>query len=312
VAYSQLRPPRFIATSKVMPQTSDSRSNRLAGIAAQFGIDMGGGGGESADFYAELVRSAELLFAASEAEYVRGLGAEGSDSVRGSLADVLFVPDELSPKDRTAAAVGYLRKHVVAVAEPRTGLVVVRVEAPSRELAVQLNRRLLALLNDFNLRTRQSQATEERKFIETRRDEARREFDRAERALERFLDSNRMYQNSPQLAFQAARLQRQVDFQQQVYTSVAQAHEQARVDEVRNTPVLTVVEGPELTAGEVGLGPLWAAILAALAATLFAIGLVMFLEYLAFQPVDNPTAYAELRSNLRTAIPVPLRRVLFR
>ena len=35
---------------------------------------------------------------------------------------------------------------------------------------------------------------------------------------------------------------------QQVYTSVAQAHEQARMDEVRDTPVLTVIEQPDVAA----------------------------------------------------------------
>jgi len=36
--------------------------------------------------------------------------------------------------------------------------------------------------------------------------------------------------------------------QQQVYSSLAQAFEQARIDEVRNTPVLTLVDPPNLPA----------------------------------------------------------------
>src|SRR5262249_39127465 len=48
--------------------------------------------------------------------------------------------------------------------------------------------------------------------------------------------------------FEYDRLLRAVTMQQQVYSSLAQAFEQARIDEVRNTPVLTLVDPPNLPA----------------------------------------------------------------
>ena len=94
------------------------------------------------------------------------------------------------------------------------------------------------------LRTRQSQAAAERAFIETRLAEVQDSLRAAEDRLERFLESNRQWAGSAELTFQRDRIQRQVVMQQQVFTSLAEAHEQARIGEVRNTPVITVVERP--------------------------------------------------------------------
>jgi len=93
--------------------------------------------------------------------------------------------------------------------------------------------------------TRQSQAAAERGFTEERMAEAQEELRAAENELQRFLQNNRQFQNSPELVFQHDRLQRRVAMRQQVYTSLVQSYEQARIDEVPNTPVITVVEYAE-------------------------------------------------------------------
>src|SRR2546428_650042 len=98
----------------------------------------------------------------------------------------------------------------------------------------------LALVNTFNLERRQSRAAQEKRFVETRRTEARDELQVAEDRLKSFLERNRDYRNSPQLVFDQERLAREVALRQQLLTSLSQAYEQARIDEVRDTPVITV------------------------------------------------------------------------
>jgi uncharacterized protein involved in exopolysaccharide biosynthesis len=48
--------------------------------------------------------------------------------------------------------------------------------------------------------------------------------------------------------FQFDRLSRQVNMRQQLYTSVTQSYEGARIEEVRNTPVITLMEPADLPA----------------------------------------------------------------
>jgi hypothetical protein len=50
--------------------------------------------------------------------------------------------------------------------------------------------------------------------------------------------------NSPELVFARDHLQRDVDLNQQVVTSLAQSLEDARIREVRDIPVITVIEPP--------------------------------------------------------------------
>jgi len=112
------------------------------------------------------------------------------------------------------------------------------------ELSVQVAERLLGLVNEFNLQTRQRQANAEREFVTLRLVEARAELAVAEDSMQAFLQSNRRIENSPQLGFDRDRLQRVVTLRQEVVISLAQALEQAKIEEVRNTPVITIVEEP--------------------------------------------------------------------
>ena len=120
------------------------------------------------------------------------------------------------------------------------------VTVPQPALALQINQRLLELLNEFNLRSRQSQAGEERRFTERRLAEVRQELRAAEDRLQQFMQRNRDLRNSPELTFQSDRLEREVMMRQQVYTTLAEAYEQAKIEEVRDTPVITVVQQAEL------------------------------------------------------------------
>ncbi len=70
----------------------------------------------------------------------------------------------------------------------------------------------------------------------------------AEDTLEKFLQTNRQLENSPQLSFQRDRLQREAGRQQQMMLGLVQQYEDARIREVRDTPVITVIERPVLAA----------------------------------------------------------------
>jgi uncharacterized protein involved in exopolysaccharide biosynthesis len=126
-------------------------------------------------------------------------------------------------------------------------MVSVAVRTRDPQVSLVIANRLIDGLNRFNRTTRQSQATEEREFTEGRLNEARAKVRAAEDALQSFLQRNRQFE-SPQLAFERDRLQRELLFQQQIMTGLAQQYEEARIREVRDTPVITIVERPVLPA----------------------------------------------------------------
>lgn len=231
--------PRFYTTeSSFVPQSSSTESS-FSGLAAQFGVALPiGEPGRTPEFYASLITSRQLLGAVVDTPFV--LPGRGS----AMLAEFYESSGE-TPALRRDAAIMELEGNVEATVEPTSGTVQVQATAADPILALMINQRLLALINQFNLHTRQSQAAMERRFTEGRLEEVRGELRTAEDRQQAFLQRNRDYQNSPELLFQSERLQREVNLRQQLYTVLAESYEKAKIDEVRDTPVITVVESPE-------------------------------------------------------------------
>ncbi len=242
------RAPVYAVVFSFFPQTSQMPSNSgLAALAGQFGLPLGGlnGSSQPPQFYADLLETRELLEPIAR------------DSVTAGSANTRRVPLSaflrISGDDQRiviARTVEALRVRVVStsVAVRTTGVVSVAVRTRSPTASLEIAERLLQGLNQFNLVTRQSQASAERRFIEGRLAAARATLRGAEDALQSFLQGNRQLGNAPHLVFTQQRLEREVSLQQQVVAGLAQQYEDARIREVRDTPVITVIDQPALPA----------------------------------------------------------------
>jgi uncharacterized protein involved in exopolysaccharide biosynthesis len=233
---------QYEVTSSFMPQARKTPSG-LSGLAAQFGLSLPSvEGRESPLFYVDLIQSRHILGSLAEAAYTI---ETDTGRASGNLIQLYRIKGK-TPARRRDAAIKMLAKNVTAAADPKTSVVEMKVTARTPDLALLLSQQLLSLISRYNLESRQSQASAERKFTERRLEEVKRDFREAENRLQAFLQRNRDYRNSPELLFQFDRLNRDVNMQDQVYTTLAQAYEQAKIEEVRDTPVLTIVDPPEL------------------------------------------------------------------
>jgi uncharacterized protein involved in exopolysaccharide biosynthesis len=279
IGFVLVRGRSYTAESVIAPDRSAGAAARLAGFAAQLGLGgVLGAPDEPVQFYGAVVESRELLRQVAEAEYTTTRGFLRQDTVRGTLIDIWRIEAD-TREEELAAAVERLREYVEAIADIQAGVLRIRTTARPAGLAEQINRQILAYLNEFNIDKRQTQAEQERVFIEGRLEVARAELEAAETELAAFYEANRSYQNSPRLAFEAGRLERRVQIRQEVYRTLAQAYEEARIQEVRNTPVLTIVDPPEGSA----LPAIRLRLLAMLVlplSTLIVVALVLVLEYL--------------------------------
>lgn len=298
--------PEYIAQSTFITQAPVA--TRVSGIAAQFGLTLGPNpSGETLQFYAKLIKSEDLLKSVARTEFRFASAPESADTLQGKIAD-LFNVDGTTPAERDRAAVDLLRRELVSVAaDIESGMVSVVVKSPWPDLAERINNRLLELVNEFNLVRRQSQAASERRFIEERLRHAVADLRNGEQEHQNFLERNRTFQTSPQLAFEEARLRRQVELKQQVYNTLAQNYEQARIEEVRNTPVITIVSRPNGTARRVD-----SPIIILVGALLLGLGLgvstVFGMEFLSWKRDQRPDEYAEIRRLGRDSIRLLLLR----
>jgi len=241
IGVTLLRPRSYTSNSSFVPQTRKASSN-LAGVAAQFGLSLPTDqAAQSPAFYADVVTARDILERIVDAKY-EFPGSSGSIAT-GTLVEAFDAPgrDSLHRRDEAVRA---LQRSITATAVQKTGVVKLSIRARTPDLAAAISRRALSELDRFNLQSRQSAASAERRFTERSLAEARGALRTAEEQLEAFLSRN-LTVGSPLQAMQRDRLKREVDMRQQVQTSLAQAYEQAKIDEVRDTPVITVIEGPK-------------------------------------------------------------------
>ncbi len=135
-----------------------------------------------------------------------------------------------------------LDKAVSVRVDNETNIVGVAVETRYPVLSAAVANLYIDLVNRFNLETRQSNAQERRRFVEERMSEAEQELRDAEEALQSWLERNRQWTGSPELQFQHDRLERQVTIKQEVFTTLRRSYEEARIQEVNDTRVITVID----------------------------------------------------------------------
>jgi uncharacterized protein involved in exopolysaccharide biosynthesis len=291
----------YVATSSFLSEGAEGGG--YSSLAAQFGVSLTGGeAGSSVEFYEALLNSRGILaaLATSRMELVEAGGNRRS----GTLLDLLEIAEEPA-SDRMRRGLRELRAAIAVRPNPTAGILEVATTASSPQLAELMNRRLLDLVVDFNIRRRQATAAAEQSFAAERLQAAQSELRDAERAFERFLELNRTYQSSPQLVVQAARLQRTMEMRQQVFLSLSQSHEQARIDAVRNTPVISLITAPEGTAERGRLLP--SLIIAGMTGLILAGLIAGIREWLSRLRRKQPAEYAALRGQMAAVFPTFLR-----
>ncbi len=303
VVVTLVLPRTYTVTSSFTPQSERLASN-LAGIAAQFGVPLPAtDAGASPDFYIELLDSRRIL---GETIKTRYTFPSDTGKVSGTLVEVFEIEGE-TEGERDEMALRRLRGMISTELDRPSGVVTFEVETHDPELSALISRRLLDLLNRFNLETRQSQAAAERKFTEVRLSEAKGELLEMENALQAFLEVNRDLGTSPLLRFRQERLEREVSIRQAVVSALAQSYEQARIDEVRDIPVITIVEEPEAPALPDSRMLLLRGILALVAGALLGSLLAFFMAFVRASRTDTADEIAEFRQ-LKRATARDIRR----
>jgi uncharacterized protein involved in exopolysaccharide biosynthesis len=271
-----LQPRTYTAVTTFTPENSSSSgllSNLvgLAGLAGQLGLGSSSSSSVSPDFFVKLAHSDEVL----RSTLLKQFPDPDSVGAQRPLLDLLQVKGR-SPEERIQRGVLVLRKLTEATSDKTTGIVTLRAKLQDPELAAEVAKYTVQLLNRFNLESRQSQSREQRRFSGERLAVAEQELRAAEQAQLAFLQRNRQYLDSPLLAFEYNRLNRQVQLRQEVYQTLVKAHEEARIAEVRDTPVLTVIDSA--VAPVQPSGP--RRVLGTIVALVFGAGLGLVLAYL--------------------------------
>jgi len=132
----------------------------------------------------------------------------------------------------------------LSVTESRTGLITIEVLMEEASLAADLANEIYFKLLDFTKYEYQKIAISNVQFIQSRQNEIALQLQESEDLLKEFREENRMISSSPQLQLEIERLLRSVEINTQVYITLQQQYELARIKETKtSTSVILLDEG---------------------------------------------------------------------
>lgn len=238
--------PHYLVEARFVSETSPSLSLEnglapLASFASRLGVG-GVGGRTPPEFYVQVLHTRTILDPVIQERYRSAGGRPSNDSLW--LLDILEIPAKLPQSRRLELGARALERRMKTSIDDPSGIISISIDMPDPGLGVAVAREVLIQLDSFNLFTRRTEAKNRRVFVEGRVKAARASLDSAEMALQTFYAANRTFASSPALSFQEARLRRSADMAQTGYTALTQQLEQSRIDEVRDTPTLTIVQMP--------------------------------------------------------------------
>ncbi|MGV3708419.1 MAG: hypothetical protein ACO1Q7_06220 [Gemmatimonas sp.] len=207
----------------------------LQGLAAQFGLSVPtADAAESPLFFADLARTRPVLnTVADSAKTVLG----------GKSLEDLFEVKGKTDQHRRQAALKELNDALGTAVSTKTGIVSFTLKTPEPNASAAVLDLIIRTMDRFNRTSQQSQAGSQRRFTEERVKATLEALRTAEDRLENFRLRNRVA-GAPSLTLEEDRLRRDVTSTQSLLSSLQEAMEQARIEELRNTPVITVLEAP--------------------------------------------------------------------
>jgi uncharacterized protein involved in exopolysaccharide biosynthesis len=238
--------PYYESSVVILPEYG-SKSNMLSqfsGLAALAGVKVG----EAAptEIYQNLLQSESVM---APVIYGRYLTKEYPDSVN------LIQYFEIDTKDKNPEIQKRIRflevnklftKTLISTDLDRmTKILTIKVTMPEAQLSADVVNKLVESLDLYIMTKRKSYAGEQRYYLEKRVEQIKDSLTICENKLRDFRELNRMIVQSPNLLLEQGRLMRNVEIQQNVYIELTKQLELAKIDEIKDAPILNIKENAQ-------------------------------------------------------------------
>ena len=236
--------PVYTSSATIIPAGGESSMGKMAGMAAQFGISVPGGGGGQKMVYPEIIKSRTLAKKMLQKRF--DTNEFGKDQ---PLLRLLTYKNEEPTVGEDTLIINGMAAFIglVNVSEDiKSSIVTVSVDASEPKLAAEI---ATALIDELDLHQKQfntKQAAKKRIFIEARIKDVNVDLVRAEESLKDFRTHNRKYVDSPSLLLEFERLLREVEVQKQLYITLKREFEMAQIEEVEESDILHILDSPEI------------------------------------------------------------------
>jgi uncharacterized protein involved in exopolysaccharide biosynthesis len=221
-----------------LPETEKSKLAALGGLsdlAALAGVSVGGEG-SLAKLYPTIIRSEAVLRNVIYAEYHTREFPQPVNLIR------YWEIEEETPERDYETALRSLRDGLEVAFDNKTSVVTVSFETKEPPLSAAIVNNVTKELDGFIRTKRTTNAGEQRKWIEDRLQEVKRDLERSENNLREFREKNRRVGDSPQLLLEQGRLMREVEINSTLYTELKKQYEIAKIEEIKNIPIINVMD----------------------------------------------------------------------
>jgi uncharacterized protein involved in exopolysaccharide biosynthesis len=264
------------------------------GLSALRGLGVGlealGGSGLTADAYPVIAESREVRLAVvrdtfyfpsldKRMTYVQFVnqssfdllsrlfreGTEGRQPVRDASGNLIY------PTEEEEKAIEEIRSSVTTTVDQQTGIMSLSVRMGDPVLASNMVESFIEALRKRVRVLRTKKKRQNLQFVEQRFAEAKKELQQAEQRLAQFTDRNQDI-STASLRTKRDRLERQVRFKSELYSSLQAQVTQARIQVQKSEPVTTVVEEPVPPIEASGPNPILVVVLSAFLGFFFGVG----------------------------------------
>jgi uncharacterized protein involved in exopolysaccharide biosynthesis len=236
----------YESTVTILPEYG-SKSNmlsQLSGLAALAGVRVGEV--SATEIYQNLLQSESVI---GPVIYDRYLTKEYPDSVNLIQYFKVKTEDpnpEIQERKRFLEVNDLLTKGLISTDIDRmTKILLVKVTMPEAQLSADVVNKLVASLDQYIRTKRKSYAGEQRYYLEKRVEQIKDSLSIYENKLRDFREQNKMITQSPNLLLEQGRLMRNVEIQQNVYIELTKQLELAKIDEIKDAPILNIKENAQ-------------------------------------------------------------------
>jgi uncharacterized protein involved in exopolysaccharide biosynthesis len=223
-------PRKFRAEVALTPVVNSKSSTALGGFAALAGATLQTGYQLTPARMVELLKSRTVL------------SGVGMSRIRSDAAETIIdrIMGEKYTRNERHEVAKRLSRLLVVTANKETGTITVAVQYPDSILARLIASRVVDSASQIFVRTSKAQAHELRVAQEGRVAAAKAQLQRAEERLREFNFSNRAVPAFSTAGVERTRLNREIQFAEQVYTQAATDQESAYARELEATPTVVV------------------------------------------------------------------------
>lgn len=254
LAYTYTLTPLYKSEISLYPVTSLPTSagmSQLKSMASSFGYDVGG---SEANFnIPDVVKSRRIKLSILNKKWHFDELNENTTLLeywhkddKPGLLTRIFGEKEVDPALKhlkwETGALKKINERINVSESKKTGLITVSVlsEEPklSKDIVTYIAEALIAYINEVQGK----RAGENRQFIEERIADATVQLEKSEESIKTFREENRSIKDSPELQMQLERLMRDSEVNKQVFITLKQQYEIARIEEVKEAPVVNVLD----------------------------------------------------------------------